>query len=111
MFKFITLVLLAACSGSTNDIKSYSADWEGVNQFLADECLSCHVEGGDSTLRLPSALELDLYTANGLLVVPYEPEQSRLWRVVADELAEDDFARMPMGADPLPDPTVAHIRE
>jgi hypothetical protein len=114
MARFTVFVFLFACganNGGGDTPKTYTPDWDGVNAFLSDECLACHEEGGDSTLRLPSALELDLYTGDGLLVVPFEPEESRLWRVISDTLSDNDAARMPLGTEPLPEETVAHVRE
>ena len=101
------LATLAACNphdseSDTATCGAYAPDWDGVTAFFADECLACHGDSNTNPVVLPEAIVEDLRTGAGFYVVPGDPDASRLWRVLSDDLVEGDYGVMPLGTGPLP---------
>ncbi len=81
--------------------------WEHVAPIFTEHCASCHdpdeKKGG---LDLTSFAAARQGGGSGQTIVPGEPEQSRLYRLVTRQ--ERPF--MPRGADPLPAATLAKLK-
>jgi len=98
----------------------YEPTWHGVQCLMNSQCVSCHAEEHpDYVPTIVTVLPGDVYAdvLDGFdgdpLVVPGDPEASRLWRVlVAPDSAQQDFGLMPWGyTKPLPDSQIGHVRE
>ena len=88
----------------------YSVDWLGVLDLLDDRCAGCH-GGPGADLKFPQLLEEDLASLNGDYVVPFDPAESTLWRVLSGELEAGDFDAMPWGQGPIKNRFVDHVRQ
>jgi len=105
------LSLLAACDDATFvSSAQYGSDWDGTREMLVRHCSDCHVEGNqplpDNDLRadrvsLPDAVITDLCQELGFYVVPGDPAESMLWRIVADQREPFDPPVMPSGRSRL----------
>ena len=98
----------ASGTGDTAAPSIYPADWDGVVQFLDDDCAQCHASG--NPVLFPDGLEDDVRSGAGALVVAGDPDASALWRVISGDLGPTDFGPMPFGDDPLPAAEIAHVR-
>jgi len=114
----LPLLLLVACDDTVLiPCGSFTPDWHGVNCTLQVHCISCHGDVHDNPpvqfTVLPGDLITDINEGRGELVVPGEPGQSRLWRVLSGEIDPVlDYKLMPLGTlDPLPDSQIDHVRE
>ena len=83
------VVLLLGCddhvfpAGPPVSEDGYEASWDGVQLLMSDMgCLDCHVA---LEPILPEDLEDDIIGSLGTYVVPGEPENSLLWRVLVYE--------------------------
>lgn len=82
-------------------------DWSTVEPLLQDRCSSCH-EPSDQKggLDVTSFAAVRRGGGSGRTLVPGDPDQSRLWRMVAHL----EQPAMPKGEDPLPPEQVALLR-
>ena len=96
-------------SHSETPTGAYTEDWDGVQDLFDANCITCHGPGGSSP-ELPGGIEADVLEGSGRWVVPGDPAGSSLWRVLADEMVEGDFAVMPFGSGPLPLDQVEHVK-
>ena len=94
--------------GPKTELK-YTADWDGVLNLLDDRCSGCHA-GPVNDVKFPELFEADLASLEGRYIVPFDPEGSTLWRVLADELEPGDYAAMPWVPGPLKERFVDHVR-
>lgn len=84
------------------------ANWSSVKVFFENECNACHA--GTEPI-LPDAVQADIESGAGALVVAGSPDDSVLWRVIAGQLQEEDYDVMPLGTGPLPSEETAFIQE
>jgi len=78
---------------------TYTANWDGTQQFFGDQCDSCHPSLSDPDLEADIAA--DINNGTGRYVVPFEPENSELYLIITGQ--SDEIALMPLGAaQPLP---------
>ena len=87
-------------AGSMVSEDGYEATWDGVQMLMSDAgCFDCHA---GLAPMLPSAIEDDLMQGAGALVIPGDPENSLLWRVL---MYEEGLVGMPpsgpLGQDQL----------
>ena len=83
----------------------YAPTWDGVQALMSDAgCLSCHTSLAP---MLPTAVEDDLNEGGGLYVVPGEPENSLLLRVL---VYEEGLVGMPPSG-PLPQDQIAPVEQ
>lgn len=94
--------------GPKTELK-YTADWQGVLDLLDDRCAGCHA-GPITDTPFPELFEADLESLEGEYIVPFDPDGSTLWRVLADELEPGDFASMPWVPGPLKERFIDHVR-
>ena len=90
----------------------YTSDWAGVQEFFAQRCETCHIEGGsgDFDLTVEITAQLGGGTSNFVdFVVPGNAGGSILWQSVAHS---GTALPMPLGASsPLGDVEIKHIEE
>lgn len=107
----VLVLLLLGCddhlfpAGMSVSEGGYEPTWDGVQLLMSDAgCLGCH-----AALEpiLPSAIEDDLAQALGALVVPGEPENSLLWRVL---MYEEGLVGMPPSG-PLAQDQIAAVEQ
>ena len=106
------LPLLASCDDTVfvAPPKVYTSDWNGMRSLIDDQCAVCHGPGAGTFPVLPDDLLVDIQDGTGFYVVAGEPDNSVLWRVLANELVDGDFAVMPLGRGQLPSASVTPIR-
>ena len=112
MSRWVGLVLvLLGCddhlfpAGHSVSDDGYEATWDGVQRLMSDAgCLDCH-----AALEpiLPNAVEDDIMQGSGVFVVPGEPENSLLWRVL---MYEEGLVGMPP-AGPLDQDQIAPVEQ
>ena len=92
-------------SGSSVAEDGYDATWDGVQRLMSDAgCLECHAALAPI---LPSELEDDITQALGEYIVPGEPENSLLWRVL---MYEEGLVGMPPSG-PLGEENIAPVEQ
>ncbi|MDP2315821.1 MAG: putative metal-binding motif-containing protein [Pseudomonadota bacterium] len=108
------LLMALACVTPPDDSAAAAspsaADWTTVVALLDASCVSCHGPGAGSAVELPRDLLLDLAIAGGTYVVPFDPDASRLWRVLSGELADGDYGIMPEGTGQLANDQIAPVK-
>lgn len=110
-FPFL-LPLVASCDDTVfvPPPRAYTPDWDGVTMMIDEKCAVCHAPGAGTQPVLPDALLTDLRDGTGFYVVPGDPSASVLWRVLADELIDGDFAVMPFGRPAMSAEEIAPIK-
>jgi len=89
----------------------YEATWDGVQLFVADNCHTCHFDGGPGGFVIEDRVEAELLgtaTDDGLatMVVPGDADASALWQSVS---FLGPASAMPPGGVPLDDEAIGHI--
>jgi hypothetical protein len=119
----VLVVALASCDDPESEpeveveVETYDATWQGVQLLFDDHCVRCH--DGTNTFGLASEIEAELVEAGtttggttgtagsqGGLVVPGDPDASRLWQSVSGV----SLFPMPMDAGLLDIETIDSIR-
>jgi len=97
-------------------VVQYTVDYAGVEDFFADSCDACHLPGGSAAIDLRAEIANDLGDGTGALlsgrgpyVVPNDSSASLLWQSISHT---GTASTMPLGSiGPLPDASIAHVRE
>lgn len=100
---------LLACSGGGEPDSgpapdaAYPSTFDGVAAMMEDHCVRCHGPGGQADfLPLPDIVGLELVQGEPWLVVPGDPDNSRLWQVLQS-------GAMPLDTDGLPHFKRSHV--
>lgn len=102
------LLLLGGCDDTlmvppfdegTVTTPTYTADWAGVQDLMADKCSNCHPTSGGFDVTV---LETDVRGGTGAYVVAGDPAASLMYRLVTGQRIDGDPGAMPLGTGPLP---------
>ena len=112
LIPLLTIGLSVGCDDTvfpTNN-RDYTPDWVGVQVFFFDHCIRCH-PAIEPAIDLPGDIRGDVCGEFGSWVVPGDPDESMLWRVVSGEIRSDDPPIMPFGTGQLRSDQVDFLRE
>ena len=87
------------------DPDAYTADWDGVQVFFAENCTEgCHA---NIAPLLPGDIEEDLFNGGGEYIVAGDADASLLWQVID----HTGGIPMPIGQSRLDDALILHVRD